>query len=103
MEFHGAAAFSVYDHRLQARGDCRRDRRVSGGALTIVLTLKDRAAFTQRWLAYAATALPYRILVADGGCDQTVAAAVAESKSRGLDIEYARYPYRSEERRVGKG
>jgi glycosyltransferase domain-containing protein len=62
-------------------------------ALTIVLTLKDRAPFTERWLAYAATALPYRILVADGGCDQAVAAVVAESRSRGLDIEYVRYPY----------
>ena len=66
---------------------------MSGGALTIVLTLKDRAAFTERWLAYAATALPYRILVADGGCDETVASMVAESKSRGLDVEYVRYPY----------
>ena len=65
----------------------------SVAALTVVLTLKDRAPFTQRWLAYAATALPYRILVADGGCDQTVTASVAASRSRGLDIEYVRYPY----------
>jgi glycosyltransferase domain-containing protein len=58
-----------------------------------VLTLKDRAPFTERWLAYAATALPYRILVADGGVDPTVTATVAASRSRGLDVEYVRYPY----------
>ena len=67
----------------------------SVAALTIVLTLKDRAAFTRRWLTYAATALPYRILIADGGCDQTVESTVADSRSRGLDIEYVRYPYDS--------
>ena len=38
--------------------------------LTILLTLKDRAPFTRRWLTYAAAAeLPYRILVADGSSD----------------------------------
>jgi glycosyltransferase domain-containing protein len=61
--------------------------------LTILLPLKDRVPFTHRWLAYAATALPYRILVADGGSDPTVAAAVDDSRSRGLDIEYVRYPH----------
>jgi glycosyltransferase domain-containing protein len=66
---------------------------VNGGALTIVLTLKDRVPFTRRWLAYAATALPYRILVADGGSDPGVAETVGESRARGLDVEYVRYPY----------
>ena len=61
-------------------------------ALTIVLTLKDRAPFTERWLAYAAR-LPYRILVADGGRDQTVPALVSDARDQGLDIEYLRYPY----------
>ena len=62
--------------------------------LTILLPLKDRVPFTQRWLAYAAARrLPYRILIADGGADGTVAQTVAESKSRGLDIEYVRYPF----------
>lgn len=62
-------------------------------ALTIVLTLKDRAPFTERWLTYAATWLPYRVLVADGGRDQTVPALVSDARARGLDIEYVRYPY----------
>ena len=62
--------------------------------LTILLPLKDRVPFTDRWLAYAATApLPYRILVADGGADQSVAQTVAQHRSRGLGVEYARYPY----------
>ena len=64
-------------------------------ALTIVLTLKDRARFTERWLNYAATALPYRILIADGGRDQSVPAMAGDFKARGLDIDYVRYPYDS--------
>ena len=64
-----------------------------GDHLTILLPLKDRVRFTHRWLAYAAAALPYRILIADGGCDHTVAATVAEHKARGLAVEYVRYPY----------
>jgi glycosyltransferase domain-containing protein len=67
---------------------------VSGtAALTIVLTLKDRVPFTERWLNYAATALRHRVLVADGGSDATVPAMVREANARGLDIEYVRYPY----------
>ena len=64
-----------------------------GDALTILLPLKDRVRYTHRWLAYAAAALRYRILIADGGADQTVAQTVAEHQSRGLDVEYVRYPY----------
>ena len=64
--------------------------------LTILLPLKDRVPFTQRWLAYAAAArLPFRILVADGGADRTVAQIVAEKRSQGLDVEYLRYPFDS--------
>lgn len=66
----------------------------SGEHLTILLPLKDRVAFTRRWLAYAAAALPTtRILVADGGADTTVHAVVEERKSQGLNVEYLRYPY----------
>jgi glycosyltransferase domain-containing protein len=66
----------------------------SSANLTILLPLKDRGPFTERWLAYAASAgLPYRILIADGGADGTIAHTVAESKSRGLDVEYVRYPF----------
>ena len=64
-----------------------------GDALTILLPLKDRVPYTQRWLAYAAAALPYRVLIADGGSDHTVEHTVAEHQSRGLDAQYVRYPY----------
>jgi glycosyltransferase domain-containing protein len=69
---------------------------VIGPHLTILLPLKDRVPFTHRWLAYAAGAdMPFRILIADGGRDDTVAATVAEKKSQGLDVEYIRYPFDS--------
>lgn len=64
-----------------------------GERLTILLALKDRVPFTRRWLAYAAAFLPYRVLIADGGSDQTVPTAVAETESQGLQVEYVRYPY----------
>ena len=65
-----------------------------GDPLTILLPLKGRVPFTQRWLAYAASAqLPHRILIADGGGAETVVDTVAEYQCRGLDIEYVRYPY----------
>ena len=64
------------------------------GPLTILLTLKDRVPFTHRWLAYAAGApLPYKILIADGGSDDTVADTVAEKQRQGLDVQYIRYPF----------
>jgi glycosyltransferase domain-containing protein len=66
---------------------------IAGDHLTILLPLKDRVAFTQRWLAYAAARLPFRILIADGGADPTVAGLVAEKKSQELDVEYVRYPF----------
>ena len=62
-----------------------------GDDLTILLPLKDRVRFTHRWLAYAAASLPYRILIADGGCDDTVAETVAATRRQ--DVEYVRYPY----------
>ncbi len=61
--------------------------------LTILLTLKDRVPFTHRWLDYAAAvALPFRILIADGGADNDVAPAAAARRAGGLDVEYVRYP-----------
>jgi glycosyltransferase domain-containing protein len=63
------------------------------GQLTILLTLKDRAPFTQRWLRYAAAAqLPFRILIADGSTDDAAAQLVADQSAHGLDIEWVRYP-----------
>jgi glycosyltransferase domain-containing protein len=65
----------------------------SAGQLTILLTLKDRVPFTHRWLDYAVdAALPFRILIADGGSDPGVPEAVAARQARGLDVEYLRYP-----------
>jgi glycosyltransferase domain-containing protein len=66
----------------------------SSANLTILLPLKDRVPFTERWLAYGASAgLPHRILIADGGSDDAVAPMVAEYRSRGLEIAYIRYPF----------
>ena len=63
--------------------------------LTIVLTLKDRAPFTYRWMRYMDDVrCPYPILIADGGED-----AAAESRLRqpgnypNLTYTYLRYPF----------
>ena len=63
--------------------------------LTIILTLKDRPAFTFRWMAYANTIkLPFKILLADGGADETVPTALARKANYpNLNFEYIRYPY----------
>jgi glycosyltransferase domain-containing protein len=61
--------------------------------LTILLAVKDRVPFTQRWLAYAERVrLPYKILIADGGSDAATARIAEDSRARGLDVEYVRYP-----------
>lgn len=61
--------------------------------LTILLTLKDRAPFTERWLRYAASVpLPFRILVADGSHGNEAEPLVAAARAAGLDIEYVRHP-----------
>ncbi len=67
---------------------------IPGNELTLLLAVKDRVPFTRRWLAYAATVgLPYRILIADGGADDSAAELAAESSARGLALEYIRYPF----------
>ena len=67
---------------------------IAGDHLTILLPLKDRVPFTHRWLSYAASApLPYRILIADGGADRSMAEIAADQKFAGLDVEYVRYPF----------
>ena len=65
--------------------------------LTVLLTLKDRAAFTFRWMSYAnRIALPFKVLIADGGADESVARILSD-KGRFPDVEYEylRYPYDS--------
>ena len=66
---------------------------IAGDHLTILLPLKDRVPYTHRWLAYAKACLPFRILIADGGADATVAGLVAEHQDSGVNVEYVRYPF----------
>jgi glycosyltransferase domain-containing protein len=63
--------------------------------LTVVLTLKDRAAFTFRWMAYAnSVPFPFKVLIADGGSDARVPRILSErSRFPNVDYEYVRYPY----------
>jgi len=63
--------------------------------LTIILTLKDRAEFTYRWMRYMNDMhCPYKILVADGGKDRIIERHLQELKNYpNLDYEYIRYPY----------
>jgi glycosyltransferase domain-containing protein len=62
--------------------------------LTILLTLKDRGEFTQRWMSYAERVrFPFKVLIADGGADASVPALLAErTRFPNVDYEYLRYP-----------
>ncbi|MGA9951110.1 MAG: hypothetical protein WBQ24_22905, partial [Xanthobacteraceae bacterium] len=63
--------------------------------LTIVLPLRGRHLFTLRFLWYAdKLRLPYRILIADGQVNETVARHIENSRTffPNLDIDYVRYP-----------
>jgi len=66
----------------------------SANDLTILLTLKDRVAFTVRWMNYAnSITLPFKVLIADGGSDDRVSAMLAEkTRFSNVDYEYVRYP-----------
>jgi glycosyltransferase domain-containing protein len=61
--------------------------------LTILLALKDRVAFTARWMAYAeAVRLPFRVLIADGGSDDLAKALLADPRAfPHVDYQYVRY------------
>ena len=62
--------------------------------LTILLTLKDRTAYTFRWLAYLdSVKFPFTVLIADGGSDEDVPRALSATSSfPNLNYEYIRYP-----------
>jgi glycosyltransferase domain-containing protein len=62
--------------------------------LTIVLTLKDRGEFTDRWMRYMNDQrCPHLILIADGGSDVRVEAQLRDpSRYPQLRYEYVRYP-----------
>lgn len=60
--------------------------------LTILLTLKDRAAYTKRWLAYAVEhRCPFPILIADGSESNENSDIVQLYLSK-LNVRYHRYP-----------
>lgn len=63
--------------------------------LTVILTLKDRVPFTYRWMTYVnEIGFPFRILIADGGKDPTVAGVLSNrGKYPNVSYEYIRYPY----------
>jgi glycosyltransferase domain-containing protein len=67
----------------------------SNSDLTILLTLKDRALFTTRWMDYANCSLfPFKVLIADGGSDESVPAMLSKkTRFPNVDYEYVRYPY----------
>src|SRR5687768_612859 len=66
---------------------------ISAEHLTIFLALKDRVPFTRRWLEYARVNLPFRVLIADGGSDDSVSRLLGESPFNDVDVEYVRYPF----------
>jgi glycosyltransferase domain-containing protein len=67
----------------------------SSNDLTILLTLKDRALFTVRWMNYAnSISFPFRILIADGGSDESVSEMLsAKTRFPNVDFEYVRYQH----------
>jgi len=67
----------------------------AGQALTLVLTLKDRSAFTYRWLRYMNDAqCPYLILIADGGADPAIETHLRQpALYPNLRYTYLRYPF----------
>lgn len=63
--------------------------------VTVVLTLKDRSAFTTRWMRYMNDRrCPYPILIADGGADQGIEAALRDPATYpDVTYTYLRYPF----------
>lgn len=63
--------------------------------LTIVLTIKGRPEFTQRWMHYMNTnQCSYKILIADGGNDRFIQDHLKNRQNYPhLDYDYIRYPY----------
>lgn len=63
--------------------------------LTIILLLKGRDAFTIRWFEYAKEVkLPYHVIVADGGIDNSLEHELREKGFHfQVSYEYVRYPY----------
>jgi len=65
---------------------------MSGHKLTILLTLKGRYKFTYRWLEYAKKrSFPFKILIADGGSDDTVLKYIEKGDFEDLNIRYVKF------------
>src|SRR5690349_7778786 len=62
--------------------------------LTVLLPVKGRADFTVRWMRYAdALDFPFKVLIADGGKDEGLAALLGDPKSfPRVDYRCLRYP-----------
>lgn len=61
--------------------------------LTIILTLKGRFNYTRRWLEWAVSQnCPFKVLIADGGLDDSVRLHLASLRTNNLNLEYVRYP-----------
>lgn len=62
--------------------------------LTIILTLKDRASFTYRWMEYMnEIRCPYKIIIADGGEDKNIENQLINNINYpNLEYKYIRYP-----------
>src|SRR2546427_5283900 len=62
--------------------------------LTILLTLKDRAEYTTRWMSYAnSIAFPFRVLIADGSSDESAERLLSDrERFPNVKYEYIRYP-----------
>jgi glycosyltransferase domain-containing protein len=61
--------------------------------LTILLMLKDRSDFTQRWMSYHNhVALPFPIFIADGSTDDRTRDMLSAREFANLDFQYMRYP-----------
>lgn len=67
----------------------------SAKLLTIILTLKDRASFTYRWMKWMnEVGCPYLILIADGGLDKEIEQHLERYENYpSLNYRYIKYPY----------
>jgi len=63
--------------------------------ITIILPLKDRVEFTNRWMSYANyISLPFKIFIADGGKDIEIEKKLKNSRNYpNLYYKYFKYPY----------
>lgn len=64
-------------------------------SLTIILTLRDREAFTYRWMQYMNDMrCPHHILIADGGKDSAIEQHLGDHRNYPLlDYEYIRFRF----------